>query len=104
MGSSDYAGLVAKCNQIIKDVSALYSYIESCSNNINKFKPLIAETIIDNETIDKGTIDNVGTVLSHLRSVFDTVIAECTLKREIYEALRLVALRNEKEQNKGQVV
>lgn len=100
MSSGYYKALMDKCDQIIQGVSGLYSYLGSCSNNISQCKPLIDKTIIDNETIDKGKIDNVSSTLSHLRGVFDTVIAECTVKRELYETLYRAALQAEEEERR----
>lgn len=95
--SSHYWSLVEYYNSLINQVSSLYSYLSSCLNTVSQCKPLVNETRIDDEPIDKGMITSVESFLKQMQGVFNTLIAECQLNVATYTALYNAALEEEKK-------
>lgn len=98
MSSEQYLSTINEYKEIINSVNSLYVYIENCENIISKCKPLVEETIIDGEAIDKKLLINIELSLNQLMNNLAKVIGECNSKIDINNSLYQSSLAKEEEE------
>ena len=63
MTSSQYKALIEKYEAVMSKITGLYSYLGNSASIVNKCIPLMEETKIDGDTMDKGKLEDILTVL-----------------------------------------
>lgn len=84
---AEYIETISEYENIASEVSNLYNYLGNSSSIITECSNLMKDTIIDNEAIDKGKLDNISSLIESLRTLFNTIIAECQSQIIVYEGL-----------------
>lgn len=101
MTSDQYLSTLNKYKETNNRVISLQSYIENCEIIIEKCKPLVEETIIDGETIDKGLLTSIENSLNNLKNSITQVTATCNSEINNYSSLYQSALKQEEQTEKN---
>ena len=92
MSSSEYLKKMNKCNEIKEKIGKLKITLEDCIDSVNLSKEKADNVIVNGDTIDKGDLKKISTILEQARTAFTIIIENCgeqaeEYKRQYYKAL-----------------
>jgi len=83
-----YQSKIDECNAIINKITGTLVYFDDCTNAINSTLSKGDSLLINNQPIDKGTLDRVVSDLSSGVQKLNKIVSECEEKIEQFEVLK----------------
>ena len=90
-----YQSKINECDAIISKITGILAYFDDCTNAINSALNKGDGLLINNQAIDKGTLDKANSQLNSDYQKLQQIIIECQEKRENFQSLKYQAISRE---------